>query len=775
MRALTRCLLAFVFVCISGVATADPAQGQGIRLSGYLESLNEQGNHIIYSSDLVTDELRVPEDTPPISTRADLVALLQPFGLTVQDGPSDSLLVVRLEPNATTTATPVETPQQEPLAEIVVTSSLRRLEYSGPGNYSYLDRDLATRVPAAAEEAVRLPNRLPGLANGGISARSYIRGGESNETLFLLDGLRLYEPFHLKDFQAVATTVNSNAISGMDFYAGAFPARYGDRMSGVIEMYLRQPEKDMQTELALSFFNASLLSLGNFGSAGQGDWLVAARRGNLDLIVDLVDPDIGSPDYRDFVGHVGYEFGPRTDLSFNFLLSVDELQINDLDRGEQATARYDNQVVWLNWRAQWTDMLRSETVFSFTDIDNSRNGTVDMPGIVIGALDDQRDFRALAFKQDWTFVPSSKWLLGFGVDAKHLDGRYDFESSKLIAPPFDGILQNTPIEAYDIYLLSDGAQYATYAELRWRITDRFTVDIGYRWDYQSYTTAADDAQSSPRISVLYEPGDRTSLRLGWGQYSQAQEVSELQVSDGNDEYFPAQRAEHIVANLKHTFVSGIDLDVSLFRKSFRATRPRYENAFDQLSVVPEIQFDRMMVDADTAESRGAEILLSHGSGMDSVFWWVGYTWSKVEDSFPDGERVRSWDQTHAAKLGASWRWGHWNFSTAGEIHTGWPKTELIPEVRTNPDGSQDLVLSTTALNSRRHSEFSSLDVRVSRDFDLGRGELMVFLDVTNLFNRENPCCTEYSLAYDDDGNASLQSRTSHWLPLVPSLGFVWTF
>ena len=161
---------------------------------------------------------------------------------------------------------------------------------------------------------------MPGLANGGISARSYIRGGESNETLFLLDGLRLYEPFHLKDFQAVATTVNSNAISRMDFYAGAFPARYGDRMSGVIEMYLREPEKDMRTELALSFFNASLLLLGNFGSAGQGDWLVAARRGNLDLIVDLVDPDI----------------------------------------------------------------------------DNSRNGTVDMPGIVIGALDDQRDFHAFA-------------------------------------------------------------------------------------------------------------------------------------------------------------------------------------------------------------------------------------------------------------------------------------------------------------------------------------------------------------------------------------------
>jgi hypothetical protein len=60
---------------------------------------------------------------------------------------------------------------------------------------------------------------------------------------------------------------------------------------------------------------------------------------------------------------------------------------------------------------------------------------------------------------------------------------------------------------------------------------------------------------------------------------------------------------------------------------------------------------------------------------------------------------------------------------------------------------------------------------VSRRFDLPRGDLTAFLEITNLYDRANPCCTEYSLLPD----GSLNSRQSNWLPLVPSLGVVWRF
>ena len=131
---------------------------------------------------------------------------------------------------------------------------------------------------------------------------------------------------------------------------------------------------------------------------------------------------------------------------------------------------------------------------------------------------------------------------------------------------------------------------------------------------------------------------------------------------------------------------------------------------------------------------------------------------------------RSWDQTHTLKAGVSWRWGPWNFSAAGEAHTGWPET-LLTGTRVPGPGGPALVLSVSERNALRYAEFHTLDARVSRTFDVARGDLTAFLEVTNIYNRDNPCCTEYFLNAD----GSLGSSETRWLPLLPSLGFVWRF
>lgn len=757
MRRLRRSHWTIVLVCLPQLLIAATEIWQGRPVSELLSSLNDQGYQIIFSSDVVTDDLlieREPDLTDPLAGLGDTLAAL---GLTLEKGPATTWLVRISQVTAAKPAAVVATTEPE-LPEIVVTSSLHRLEYRQTGTQTYLDRDLATRIPAAAEEAVRITNRLPSTASGGISTRNHIRGGEANEVLFLLDGLRLYEPFHLKDFQSVATIVNSAAIEGIDFYSGAYPARYGDRMSGVMNISLREPQKPIETELSLSFFNASVLSLGTFGDQDRGDWLFAGRRGNLDLIADVVNPEVGSPEYQDYFTHVGWEFGPRARFSVNVLASIDMLKLNDPDRGEFAIANYDNRVAWLKWQADWNDRLRSETIISISEISNHRIGSLSLPGIVSGSLDEQREFEAQGIKQDWTYVPSRNWMLSFGVDGKHQDAMYIFDSTKTVTPPFDTILDNVPLEVRSIVAVPEGAQYSAYIEARWQLHPKLIVDAGVRWDYQSYTMADDDTQSSPRLSILYELDKRTDIRLGWGHYSQAQEINELQVSDGIDTFFPAQRAEHVVANLKHRFRDDVYIDVSYYRKSFRTVRPRFENAFNSLTLLPELQFDRYRIDPIAAVATGAEIMLSRGDGGESVFWWVGYTWSEVRDKTDSAYTPRSWDQTHAVKAGLSWRWAKWDFSAAGEVHTGWPKT----------------VLPADELNSARYAVFQSLDARVSREFAVRRGDLTVFLEVSNLYDRENPCCTEYSVVTTASGTQLVEDE-ANWLPLVPSLGVVWRF
>ena len=736
-------------------AAADVWQGRP--LSELLLNLTDQGYKIIFSSDVVTDDLLLKGEPDLSEPLTGLRAALAAHGLALEKGPAGTWLVRKTQVPVAS-APGVTEPERPALPEIIVTSSLHRLEYKSTSTQTYLDRDLATRIPAAAEEAVRITNRLPSTASGGISTRNHIRGGEANEVLFLLDGLRLYEPFHLKDFQSVATIINSSAIDGLDFYSGAYPARYGDRMSGVMNMSLREPQKPVETELSLSFFNASALSLGTFGGQDQGDWLLAARRGNLDLIAEVVDPEVGSPEYQDYLMHVAWEFGPRTQLSANFLASIDKLILNDPDRGEQAIANYDNRVLWLKWGADWNERWRSETIISVSHISNRRTGSLTLPDIVSGSLDEQREFDALGIKQDWTYIPSKNWMLSFGVNGELQEATYRFDSTKTVSAPFDVILDNVPFQVRSINAEPEGAQYGAYLEARWQLRRNLIVDAGLRWDRQNYTTADDDNQTSPRLGILYQVGERSDIRLGWGQYSQAQEINELQVSDGIDSFFPAQRAEHVVANLKHHFRNEIDVDISYYRKSFRTVRPRFENAFNSLTLLPELQFDRYRIDPISAEAHGAELMVSKGDGGQAVFWWFGYAWSEVRDKTLSGKVPRSWDQTHAVKMGLSWRWGRWDLSAAGEIHTGWPKTEMPGD----------------ALNSARYPAFHTLDVRVSREFAVRRGDLTVFLEISNLYNRANTCCTEYSVTNTPSGPL-LVGKEAHWLPLVPSLGVVWRF
>jgi len=772
MRRLCLRFALLVLVAAESVAASDTDSWMGEPLSAYLDALNRAGEKIVYTSDLVTGSMLLETEPDSDNPAAALADLLAPFGLAARPGPSGSLLIVRgdLPPERTPAAAAVIEPKV-PIPEIVVTSSLHRLEYADGTTHTYLDRELATRMPTTADEAVRLTSRLPGTANGGVSARNHIRGGELNEVLFLFDGVRLYEPYHLKDFQTIATIVNSSVIGGMDFYTGAYPAHYGDRMSGVLAIDMLEPDLSWQTELALSFFNASVQSSGILGDEGQGEWLLSARRGNLDLVADVIDPEFGSPSYHDVLGHLGWNFGARAEISANVLVSDDRITLNDVDRGESAGASYTNHVGWLKWRAAWTQTLSSETLFASSDITNRRNGTLALPGIVSGRLNEYREFNVLQLRQDWRWVPADDWMLRFGLDLKDLDAQYSFDSERTISAPFDTILDNETSTSRDFERAPAGRQYATYGELRWRFARRWTADIGLRWDRQTYTSAEDDRQYSPRLSVLYQPGEATEIRLGWGQFYQAQEINELQLPDGIENFFPAQRAEHFVLNIQHAFRGGLDASLSIYRKSFRALRPRFENVFNSLTLLPEIQFDRVLIDPLGAEAIGIELLLTQGTADEDLLWWVGYSWAETEDEMRDGQVKRSWDQTHTLKAGASFRWGRWDFSAAAEVHTGWPGTFMTGENIINPDGSTGLLLDVTGRNSVRYSVFHALDVRVSRDIEVKRGELTAFLEVSNLYDRANPCCVEYSLAAD----GSLASREAQWLPLVPSLGVIWRF
>lgn len=746
----------------------------GKPLLEYLEWLTERDLPVIYSSNLVSAEYVLTVEPAAPATRAGLEATLEPFGLATVDGPGGRYLIVPGDDFDTAkhdlpAASALAKTVPEPLPELVVTSSHYRLSYANTTSHTFLDREVTTRLPDIGDDAVRAVARLPGAAGGGVSTRNHVRGGVENEQLFLFDGLRLYEPYHLKDFHNLSTIVDSSVVAGIDFYSAGYPVRYGDRMSGVVDIHLREPAPGRQTELALSFFNTAVLSMGRFGGDDNGDWLVSLRRGNLDLLADAVNPEYGSPRYQDAFIHLGWQWSDRTRLGLNSLLSWDKISVAQIDLSEQANARYRNRVGWLKAETDWSDSVSSTSILSATRIDNARTGLEDLPGVSSGSVTDRREFLALTFSQDWQFRWFDHWSLRAGVDVRRLEADYSYDSELVIEPPFDDIFDNVPVRSHLLSLAPRGSQYAAYLESRWRLNKRLVLETGFRWDQQTYTTAANDDQVSPRISLLYFLNDDTEIRLGFGHYYQAQEINELQIEDGIFAFHPAQRARHIVASMTRQLTKTLALRLEAYEKTYRSLMPRYENAFDALVLIPELQIDRVAIDAGNAVSRGVEVTLNNDMDSENFTWWVNYAWSDSSDSLLGGNVPRSWDQRHSLKAGVNFDWRDWSFSLAATAHSGWPKTEL------RVTAESPLQVTTTLRNGLKHSVYHTLDLRVSRSVDVSRGELDIFLEVNNVYNRANTCCSRYSLGDDGSGSTSLNKNSGEWLPLIPSLGLLWAF
>ena len=220
---------------------------------------------------------------------------------------------------------------------IVVTASRYSLASDVPEVHTFLSQEELEALPRLAEDALKVVHRLPGAASNGLAGLAHMRGGDTNETLVMLDGLPLYEPFHLRLLQSPASVLDERIIDGIDVYAGGFTANYGDRMSAIINARSLRPDADAYYELGLSLMHANALASHRF-AGGRGQWLASFRRSNLDEIADVFDSTLGEPKYMDGFARVDYEWSPSTRGSLHTLLASDHAEITN-PAGDRARRR----------------------------------------------------------------------------------------------------------------------------------------------------------------------------------------------------------------------------------------------------------------------------------------------------------------------------------------------------------------------------------------------------------------------------------------------------
>ncbi|MGH8284201.1 MAG: TonB-dependent receptor plug domain-containing protein [Steroidobacteraceae bacterium] len=759
-------------------ALATPASGAAYRdltLEQALKQLKRGGLSILYSSDLVKPWMRVHDEPAATELRAILHEIAAPHGLTVTEGRRGYLLLVRARPAHQAThdssgahSSPSARESVADLAEVIVTAShyeLLRDPESSLTSFSAADLEL---MPDIGEDPLRAVSRLPGAAGGDLSAKANLRGGETDEALILFDGLRLFNPFHFKDFHSVFSTIDPGLIDGVRIYTGGFPAAYGDRMSGVIDIASLAPKERIHREVSLSFFNAAGLAAGRFDE-GDGDWLIAARRGHPDLILHLADPPLGTPGYVDLHARVRRRLSDALATSASFLSFDDRVAISDSDQEERARADYQDRYYWLRFDYAASGNLAGNLMLARTELESSREGSADQPGVSSGELDDQRAFTIHSLQTDWSWRLKERMLAQFGSEWRRARGAYDYRDSLdldlLFVTPGASL---APSRTRALSARPDGDQYGVYVNLRTEPIDALTLDVGMRWDKETLSSENQD-RVSPRLGMRYRVGPRTELRANWGRYFQGQAINELQISDGIDRFQRAQSSDHLVASVEYRHPGGTDVRLEAYRKDYRELRPRFENLLNTFVLLPELKPDRIQVAPDGAIAKGAELTVRRAAG-EALTWWTSYTWASVEDNDGPIEAPRTWDQTHFLSTGFAWQNARWDLSLAGIYHSGRPTTA----VAFVPADPVPLVVAG-ARNAETLDAYLSIDARIARKFSFeSAGLLTVFLEVRNLSNRRNDCCIEYQIG-DEENAGVFELETLSYPPIFPSLGFVWQF
>ena len=656
------------------------------------------------------------------------------------------------------------------IEELLVTAERRALREQSQVSRHALGAAEIEAIPAFGDEALRAAINLPGTSSIGVSAMPHVRGGLRNETLVLFDGAVLVDPFHLEDFQGVFSVLDPQIIDEVNLHTGGFPARYGNRMSGVIDIEPAAIPPGTGGSFTFSFLNTGAYAHGGAESGGPR-WLLSLRRGNLDVLTRRINPEAGLPNYADGYGRLEWELDGGGRLALAALVYNNDIEFVDSRSGigERADSHYYNAQTWLRYERDWPSGMETESLLSVRIYRNHRNGEANFAGPWAGGgtVDDQRKFRDLSLSHraalQWGGVAAE---LGAGLG--YLQGEYEYAASTRRTALAAALgAQRHP--RHSIHSSPRGLTGHAYGSARFRPLPRIAVEAGLRWDYRGYAAGTPRHQLNPRLSLGVELRPRTVLRLAAGVFSQSQEIHELQVEDGLDVFQNPQRANHLVVSLNHRYATlGLSLGLAAYRKDFRRLALRYENLFNPLVLLPEIAADRIAVQPSRARAAGVELTLQWEPSAQ-LQGWLSVSRSKAEDLASGQWIKRRWNQSYALAAGAIWTGDSWSASAAVRVHPGWHSTRLPAAFA--PEQTLDL-----QWNESRLRRYVSIDLRLSRAWDWESHALSVFIEAANVLDRKNIGGIDYTLSASDSPHAyDVTSEDVAVLPYAPSLGFRWRF
>jgi hypothetical protein len=650
-----------------------------------------------------------------------------------------------------------------------------RTEARGPDRVAFLSRPsvATTSISARAIEAVprlgepdiiRIVQLLPGVAaRNDFSTGFNVRGGEADQNLILIDGYPIYNPFHLG---GLFSTFMDATVRDATLMTGGFPARYGGRLSSVLDVRSsieERPGLHGSGEISLLGATAAFA-----GPLPAGSWLVAARRTYADKVVDAFSDEVLPYHFKDLHSHVTVGLPGDVRLSLTGYGGHDELNA-DLSEAQDDSASASASegsflFAWGNSVAGGT--LSKSVPYAFTA--DSVRGELRVSRSRFSTVADAGEGSATVRNHviDWRVGGT------LSLHAPSHDLALGAEHSALRASIVEGSPQTG---AGRVARVQQGAVIGVFVDDMWRVSSRLLVQGGVRYEHVS---TRDWHAVSPRLSVKYFVTPDLALTAATGRFTQwthslGREDTAIRLFDFwvmSDSTTPVATATHGVLGAEAWLGASRQVRAEVFLK-------RYDTVLESsASEDPFVQGDEFVPMRGLAY--GFDVLLRQFESRDQRWnGWISYVYAVTRREHDGVRYFPGHDRRHNLNLVSSWRLGPYQLGARLGLASGTPYTEMTgqlvrrefnPATGTwQPPGAPPRNVDNLAdtRNGARMPLTQRLDLNISRDYQRGRATIRPFLSVVNAYNAKNVWL--YILDY---GVAPPIRRTISQFPILPSVG-----
>jgi len=633
------------------------------------------------------------------------------------------------------------------------------------------------------EDVLKSMQMLPGIKSGVEgSSGIYVRGGSQDQNLILLDGVPVYNPAHAL---GIFSIFNTDAIKSVTLTKGGFPARFGGRLSSVVDIRMKEGNlNEWNGDLSIGLISSKMTVSGPVIS-DKTSILLSARRTYADLILKQVVGDNGSQQidpslyFYDLNGKIQHKINAKHRVYLSGYFGKDKFGATYIEPNvdQETTAQWGNQIGALRWNYEINNKLFANTTLTYSNYNintlRSYENIVDQDSTIF-ISDYNTGIVDFGGKIDFDYIPTPGHYIKWG--AGMIRHRYNPGANQSIQRTSE---INTDIGTQADEILS--TEINIYAEDELTV-GRLKANIGLHF---SGFFVQDEFYKSlqPRLGLRYLASDKLSFKAAFStMYQYINLLASETINLPSDLWVPSTKnikpqESWLAAVGVATSIGPLELEVEAYYKGMENVLSYKEGATFLADNVVNWE-DK--VTSGNGESYGAEIFLQKSEGR--LTGWVGYTLSWTNRQFDDingGEKypfrydrrhdasiVMSYDINEKIKLSANWIYGTGEAVTLAQ-YTIATFDNFSDRIRYYDQGGDK--------NSFRMSPSHRLDWSISFEKQKKRFQRTWVIGFYNSYYRKNPFFVSLEKQIEDGVIVGKRIKEHSLLPIIPSVSYQLSF